>query len=374
MKSRRLLALLALPAAALAAAAELPVQFREPFAKSWPIREHQHLQTKAYLDSLKPRATDSAEHRFTLSFESTAAYERSIARVREQLVKLKGWPPEKTVSAPRPRLERVGQDQHADIYRVWTEVFQGVEAYALYMVPRGLAGKAPVLIAIHGGSGCPEAVCDLDTRVNYRSFGPEAVKRGYIVYAPGILMNVSYAEPKDPRPPGADYQQLAKQATSLGLSTWDLQVFQIIEGLKALIAIRPEIDGERIGATGLSMGGGYTLGLAALWPKIKAAAPSASFRGEGEKAGSLADLGELVLKGDASRSALVPLICPRPLLIQAGEQDTVAPLEAAKQGVPRVRAYYERLGVADRFEFNVHAGGHVYENAAIFRFFDQYLK
>lgn len=354
-----------------AAGAELPDQFREPFARSWPIRERQHLQMKAYLDGLKPRAVDAREQRFPLAFESAAAYERSTAAARDRLQRLKGWPPAKALSAPRPRIERIGQDRHADIYRVWCELFQGVEAYALYMVPRALVGKAPVIIAIHGGSGCPEAIVDLDTRVNYRSFGPEAVKRGYIVYAPGILMNVSYAEPRDPRLPGADHQALAKQAAELGLSTWDLQVYQIIEGVKALLAVRPEADGDRLGVTGLSMGGGYTLGVAAMWPRIKAAACSAGFRSEG---GEPANPGELVLMPDASRAALIPLICPRPLLIQAGEQDTVAPLEAARKGVPGVRAYYERLGLAERFEFDVHAGGHVFENNAIFRFFDRHLK
>lgn len=61
-------------------------------------------------------------------------------------------------------------------------------------------------------------------------------------------------------------------------------------------------------------------------------------------------------------------------MIQSGEQDTVVPLESAKQGIPWARSYYDRLGVADRFEFDIHPGGHVFENEAIFRFFDKYLK
>jgi hypothetical protein len=37
------------------------------------------------------------------------------------------------------------------------------------------------------------AICDLDTRINYHSFGPEAVKRGYIVWAPALAMNCGIA-------------------------------------------------------------------------------------------------------------------------------------------------------------------------------------
>src|SRR5262245_61941811 len=86
------------------AADDPPAQFREPFAKSWPIRERQHLQMKAYLDGLKKREVDAEDHRFPLSFESAAAYERSIAPVRDKLKLIKGWPPAGAVAAPRPRI------------------------------------------------------------------------------------------------------------------------------------------------------------------------------------------------------------------------------------------------------------------------------
>lgn len=352
---------------------DLPQQYREPFAKSWPIRKQQHLQMKAYLDSLPARKEETTDVTFQLNFQSVAAYEESVTPARAHLWKVRGLPPPGAIENPKPRFELVAQDQSADIYRVWTEVFTSVEAYAIYMVPRDLEGKAAVIIAVHGGSGCPEAVCDLDTRVNYRSFGPAAVKRGYIVYAPGLLMNVSYAEPRDPRLPGADWQALARQASELGISTRDLQVYQIIEGAKAVIKARPEADGNRIGMTGLSMGGSYTLATTPLWPGIKAAACSAGFR---DRAADRApnDLGRLQVGEEMSRASLVPLICPRPLMIQSGETDTVVPLEDTRQAIPKARAYYRQLGVDDRFEFNIHPGGHVFENDAIFRFFDKHLQ
>ena len=53
---------------------------------------------------------------------------------------------------------------------------------------------------------------------------------------------------------------------------------------------------------------------------------------------------------------------------------TVVPLEGARRAVPKARAYYEKLGIADRFEFDVHSGGHVFENEAILAFFDKHLR
>jgi dienelactone hydrolase len=352
---------------------KLPEQYREPFAKSWPIREKQHLQMKSYLDGLAPRKTDAPAASFDLDSSGIPAYEHSLAAIRKELYRRKGLPPPHTISDPKPRFEFVARDKFAEIYRVWTEIFRGVEAYAIYMVPRNLSGKAPVLIAVHGGSGCPEAVCDFDTRVNYTSFGPQAVRRGYIVYAPGLLMNVSYADPKDPRLPNADWQALGKQSQQLGYSMSDLQLFQIIEGVKAVLKNRPEADGDRIGMTGLSMGGGYTVSTTALWPEIKAAAPSAGFRAA-KSDGESIDPAKFKLGAESSRAEMVALICPRPLMIQAGEQDTVVPLEAARNGVSLARRYYDKLGIADRFAFKTHPGGHVFENEAIFQFFDKYLR
>jgi dienelactone hydrolase len=353
---------------------EMPEQYREPFAKSYPIREKQHLQMKAYLDGFPARTPDETETEFKLDFASPEAYARSLTPVREEARRRAGFPPPKAVAEPKPRFELVASDPAADIYRVWTEVIEGVDAYALYMVPRGLEGKAPLIIAVHGGSGCPEAICDLDTRINYRAFGREAVKRGYIVYAPGILMAVTYADPPDPMPEGADYKTLGTRAEALGTSTRALQVYGIIEGAKAVVKARPEIDGDRIGMTGLSMGGGFTMATAPLWEGIKAAVCSAGFssRGGPEPAEGQ-DLAVLRVGPRMTGAGNAALICPRPLMIQSGETDTVVPLEGARKAFPAARAYYEKLGIGGRIELNVHPGGHVFENEAVFGFFDKHL-
>lgn len=354
---------------------ELPTQYREPFAKSWPIRKAQFLQMKGYLSALPTRTATRPEAEFQLDFSNPSSYEKSLVPIREQLKEIHALPPPKAVANSTPRFELVGQDQVADIYRVWTEVFEGVEAYALYMVPRNLEGKAPVIIAAHGGGGCPEAICDLDTRVNYRSFGYEAAKRGYIVYAPGMLMRVSYADPPDPRVEGADRGELERLAAKRGLSTRALQVYQVIAGTKALLKARSETDADRIGMAGLSMGGGYTLTTAALWPEIKAAVCSGGLRSDAENASAdEAQFRSFKVDENLSRARSAALICPRPLMVQVGEADTVNPLDQAKNAIPYAEACYKKLGISDRFEFNVHPDGHVFENGAIFRFFGAHLR
>ena len=75
-----------------------------------------------------------------------------------------------------------------------------------------------------------------------------------------------------------------------------------------------------------------------------------------------------------SRAEVAALICPRPFMIQSGEQDTVVPLAGTRLAVPFVREYYKKLGLEDRIELNVHDAGHVFENEAIFAFFDKHLR
>jgi hypothetical protein len=126
--------------------------------------------------------------------------------------------------------------------------------------------------------------------------------------------------------------------------------------------------------TGLSMGGGYTLSTTMLWPEIKAAACSGGFRHREGEPKAAADLSDFRADDRLTRAMGAALICPRPLMIQSGEADAVVPVEGARRGAPIVRAYYEKLGVEDRFELDVHPDGHVFENEAIFRFFDTHLR
>ena len=71
---------------------------------------------------------------------------------------------------------------------------------------------------------------------------------------------------------------------------------------------------------------------------------------------------------------MVGLICPRPLMIQNGEEDTVIPVEGARRGAPQAVLYYKRLGIEGRFTYFEHPGGHEFHNESIFDFFERYLR
>ncbi len=337
---------------------ELPEQFRQPFTESYDIRKECFGAMRDYLSSLRVRQSAEMEEVFDQDFSSPAAYERSLEPFRDAVRLSLGIPPPGVVAEPGVRLEQIGEDRHAIIYRAWITVIEGVELYSLYMVPKGLTGTAPLIIAQHGGSGCPEAICDLDTRVNYDSFGPKAVQRGYIVWAPYSVMPATYAGDS-----GEEINRglLESQAADAGVNLRGIEVYQIARGVEVLAAARPEIDAGRIGMTGLSYGGGMTLMTMALSPIIRVGVASAGFRGTGRRTG-------------ANSVQLAAAICPRPLMIQSGDTDTVVPMEDVLPGIPQVEAFYDKLGLSNRFVFDRHSGAHVFVTANVLDFFDRHLR
>jgi len=353
---------------------DIPGQYREKFSESFPIRKQQHIELKEYIDLLVEEGKVQALSKFTPDYSGIEQYEESIIPFREQLAESFGYPPPLATKGSAPRTLFVGKDSVCNIYRIWIMVAKGIEAYGIYMVPHNIAGKAPLLICEHGGGGNPEAICDLDTRINYHSFGHEAVKRGYIVWAPGLVMRCGYGN--DPEIEGAERNLLDRRLRLLGTSIIGMELQMIIEGTKTLIRHHPEIDSDRIGMTGLSWGGFYTLHVAALFPEIKVAIPSGNFREHELVLNRVDDPENLVdrnLFRQFGNAQVAGMVCPRPLMIQMGAEDTLFDLEGVRREAKKAAVYYQKLGVGDLFEYCEHAGGHVFENESIFQFFKKHL-
>lgn len=375
-ESRTLATLLALASLNHLHGADAGAPYREPFAESLSIRQEQHRQIKDYADKLLAEKARQALRVVEPDFASTAAYERSLAPFREQLGRFFGTPPPHAAAGRVTRTQPLGPDPEAIIHRVWIEVIDGVEAYGLYLAPKQRSGRVPLLIAQHGGGGTPEAICDLDTRVNYRSFGREAVRRGYAVWAPALAMRCAFCG--DEPIPGAGRELLDQKLRLAGTSIIGLELHKIIESTRTLLQERPELDPDRVGMTGLSWGGFFTMYAAALTPWIKVAAPSGYFRDyEQLLRRAVADdarQAEREIFGGLGHFQAVALICPRPCLVQIGEQDgALNDMAGARVEAERAAGYYRRLGLEDRFRFQAHPGGHEFDPKAILDFFDRHL-
>jgi len=357
-------------------AQEMPEQYKEKFSESFLIRKKEHLELNDYLDKSLEKTRDRIQAFFKPDFSSIECYKSSLSQYRKQFFSTIGYPPPGE-KISEPRFVFVGEDSYCKIYRMWLEVLDGVEAYGIYMVPRNLQGKAPLLICIHGGSGCPEAICGIDIREPYHSMGFEAVKRGYIVYAPSLVDRVTYGG--DPRIEEAHRYLLDRKAKLAGTSLAAILIYKINRSIEALIQRRPEVDPKRVGMTGLSRGGRYTLYTTASSPMIKVGVCSGYFIDHKEYISREyitnperpVDINMLKTFGNAQ---LVGLICPRPFMVQMGVKDQVIPIKGARREAPKAALYYKKLGIGERFEFFEHTGGHEFHLESLFSFFDKHLR
>jgi dienelactone hydrolase len=178
-----------------------------------------------------------------------------------------------------------------------------------------------------------------------------AVARGYVVFAPLMIM-YPYVDRDNGTPIPSDVRQTIGNELA-----WRSQSLEGIEAVKIsksldVILKRPEVDRQRVGMIGLSMGGRHSMLTAALDDRIQAVVCSGSL---------------------ALDHAL--LVCPRPLQFQFGEKDRLIGVvtRSAKESSARLAALYRRLGVPDRYEWKTFPGGHEFNGQLAWDFLDTQL-
>jgi dienelactone hydrolase len=268
-----------------------------------------------------------------------------------------------------PEFTPVGEDSLATYYRCRIPVLPGVSALGLFLVPRGEPGPVPLVISMHGGRRIA-GTRHLPRRGELQRHGPRAVRNGWAVWAPTHLFRAE-GYPDDIR------QRTDRRLRLVGTTLTALEVFKITRGLSALLA-RPEVDPARVAMVGLSYGGHYTQLTMALDGRIKAGVSSCFFGWrtaaywnveDGGSADRLLPHGS-TLFGDPE---VVALICPRPLQVQMGTGDTLVRIEPAREQAPRAAAYYQELGLGERFEYREFDGWHEFDGTLAWDFLRRHL-
>jgi len=113
---------------------------------------------------------------------------------------------------------------------------------------------------------------------------------------------------------------------------------------------------ERTGVIGLSWGSFYALVTAALEPRIRVTLASGFFNDR-----YMYDRANAVWFDSGNRfldAEIAALVWPRPLYVEVGQADDLFDVQFARPAASQVAACYERLGMADRFRYQQHPGGH----------------
>jgi dienelactone hydrolase len=147
-----------------------------------------------------------------------------------------------------------------------------------------------------------------------------------------------------------------------GIITWD-----DIRTVDYLVT-RPEVDEQRIGCVGVSLGGWRSLFLAGMDERIAAACV----------VGFMSTVRPMLRRHIDTHSFshfvpglhqyldlpdVVSMMAPKPLMVQQCREDGLFPAEGMRDSVNKIAAVYQRAGVKDRFAGRYYDGGHRFDVA-----------
>jgi cephalosporin-C deacetylase-like acetyl esterase len=163
--------------------------------------------------------------------------------------------------------------------------------------------------------------------------------------------------------------------TPAGVETWNG-----IRGLDLLSELT-YVDSEKLGVTGISGGGALTWYIAAIDPRIKAAA---TVCGNSTMESQICtrtidghcDCMMFINTYQRDFHDLGALIAPRPLYIAQADRDGLNTVESSRQVYDSLKNFYSMFNAEDNIEFISTPGGHSYHpnsRKAIFSFFTKHL-
>ena len=258
-------------------------------------------------------------------------------------------------------------------------------AHAYLGIPLDCQGKAPGVVALHGTH--PQGLKQIAGLIDDpdKAYLDHLCRRGYVVIAPEHFVSGERAPPEGPYETGRFYKK-HPHWTAVGKFTYEHSI--AVDVLQA----RDEVDPDRIGVMGHSLGGHGTFFLAAYDERIKAAVCNCggSFLRHNPDVENwardrwyvyLEPIRPGLLRGELPAidvHEIIALIAPRAYLDVSALNDG-NPLTQRQRVLMlmKVADVYELLGKADQFAFFVHGRGHSIPHESrelIYAFLDVHLK
>lgn len=279
---------------------------------------------------------------------SSAEWDQAKVDLRRTLWRLLGDLPEPFT--PQPKIIRREQKAGYTLEKFQFENGVGDTVYGYIAVPEGRTQPGPAILYhhYHGGeydNGKEEIL------KNYPVDRPPVeslTQEGYVVlaidaYAFGERQHQGAAGDREKG--GQIESSLFKQFIWQGKTLWGMMVRDDQLALNYLLS-RPEVDPQRVGATGMSMGSTRTWWLSALDERIHAAVCVCCLtryqnlirHGEINQHGIYYFVPNLLKEG-IDMEAVVSLIAPRPLLTLTGDRDGGSPAD----GVIAINTFAEKI-------------------------------
>jgi fermentation-respiration switch protein FrsA (DUF1100 family) len=251
---------------------------------------------------------------------------------------------------------------------------QGDRVPAYLLIPRARSGRAAAVLCLHQttplGKGEPAGLGG-NTNLHY---AVELAERGYVALAPDYPNFGDYRRDRSP---------CGGASTTMKAIVNHRRAVDVLAGL-------PEVDANRIGAIGHSLGGHNALFLAAFEPRIKAVVTSCGFNAfpkymSGDLAGwshagymprIASDYGCDPKRVPFDFTEVLAALAPRPVFVNAPERDDNFELSGVKDCLLAAAPVYALHGAGDRLASIHPVGGHDFPpeaRAAAFAWLDRWL-
>jgi dienelactone hydrolase/pimeloyl-ACP methyl ester carboxylesterase len=308
------------------------------------------------------------------------ALQRSLRRGFLDL--LDGFPPRAGTPPARVTGHLDGGDHVID--KIAFESFPGYFVSALLYRPRKLDGRRPAVLSPCGHSPVGKA------EGTYQILHANLAKRGYVVLTYDPVGQGERSQFWDAARGRSRFNLGCGEHAVLGnplyLLGTSLARYRIWDGLRAFdyLSSRPEVDPARIGCAGNSGGGTLTAYLAALEPRLAAAAiccyittlprRMANRVPDDPDSDPEQDIFGFVHAG-IDHAGLLALIAPRPALLGTAQFDFF-PIEGAKESFAEAQRLYQVAGVGKRIaraEAPARHGLTLPLRKAVYAWFDRWL-
>jgi dienelactone hydrolase len=364
------------PGAKLAASGKAPRHLRRTFD---PVARHQRqlYEIDRHSQALLRKSADvRKEFMAKLKTGSLAEYRKSVEDYRRIFADEVIGRFDYKLLPFKARTRKAYEAKKWTGYEVVLDVFPGVIAYGILLLPKDLGPKEkrPVVVCQHGLEGRPQDVIGKKGYAYYKAFAARLAERGFITFAP---QNLYIFHDR--------FRTLQRKANPLQKTLFSVitpQHQQILNWLKTL----PNVDGKRIAFYGLSYGGKTAMRVPALVTDYCLSICSADFNEWVDKNASTRgaysyvwggeyEIFEFDLGSTFNYAEMAALIAPRPFMVERGHFDGVGIDENVAYEFAKVRHLYQaKLGIGDRCGIEWFVGPHTINGKGTFDFLHKHLK
>jgi dienelactone hydrolase/lysophospholipase L1-like esterase len=338
-----------------------------PTVAAGPDAAEAYRRAERERDALVPEQFKAAGPQEFAVPETAAAWELRRPEYYRRAVESLGNLPDR----PKPAADVVSRELWPDFSVERIAIPNGVDGVvsALLLIPEKCRIPAPAILWLHSSTPDKNQILIPGTNGGTDSLGEAFARLGYVVLSPDAYWHGDRVGtgPSGPAEGMREEQEsLFKFHLWMGRTLWGMFVRDDQVALDYLYA-RPEIDRNRIGATGMSMGSTRAWWLAAVDDRVSAVVAVACLtryqnliaHGQLRQHGIYYFVNGLLPHFDTE--GIIALIAPRPFLALTGDLDAGSPADGIRIIEEKVGSLYGRLGVPERFRSVVYRDvGHSY--------------